>query len=90
MKLLTVIHKHDKRCFGSATATGFPEHCAATLGQDSSACSREHWNFAAGKSLNPNESAIYATLPAGNYTDVVRGTGDTTGTALVEVYSINQ
>jgi hypothetical protein len=39
---------------------------------------------------NPNESAIYATLPAGNYTGVVRGTGDTTGTALVEVYSINQ
>ena len=39
---------------------------------------------------NPNESAIYATLPAGNYTGVVRGTGDTTGTALVEVYGINQ
>ena len=39
---------------------------------------------------DPNESAIYATLPAGNYTGVVRGAGDTTGTALVEVYSINQ
>jgi hypothetical protein len=39
---------------------------------------------------DPNESAIYATLPAGNYTAVVRGAGDTTGTALVEVYSIGQ
>jgi hypothetical protein len=39
---------------------------------------------------DPNESAIYATLPAGNYTGVVRGAGDTTGTALVEVYSLSQ
>jgi hypothetical protein len=39
---------------------------------------------------DPNESAIYATLPAGNYTGVVRGVGDATGTALVEVYSITQ
>ena len=39
---------------------------------------------------DPNESAIYATLPAGSYTGVVRGAGDTTGTALVEVYSIAQ
>jgi sugar lactone lactonase YvrE len=37
---------------------------------------------------DPNESAIYASLPAGNYTAVVRGAGDTTGTALVEVYSL--
>jgi hypothetical protein len=37
---------------------------------------------------DPSESAIYATLPAGNYTAVVRGAGDTTGTALVEVYSL--
>jgi hypothetical protein len=37
---------------------------------------------------DPNESAIYATLPAGNYTAVVRGAGDTTGTALVEIYSL--
>ncbi|MBA3544482.1 MAG: hypothetical protein H0T83_08595 [Chthoniobacterales bacterium] len=34
-----------------------------------------------------NESAIYATLPAGNFTAVVRGAGETTGTALVEIYS---
>ncbi len=39
---------------------------------------------------DPSESAIYATLPAGSYTAVVRGAGDTTGTALVEVYSISQ
>ncbi|CAN5419989.1 hypothetical protein BH20VER3_BH20VER3_06560 [soil metagenome] len=37
-----------------------------------------------------NESAIYATLPAGGYTAVVRGANDTTGVALVEVYSIAQ
>lgn len=34
------------------------------------------------------ESAIYATLPAGNYTAVVRGAGNTTGLALMEVYSV--
>ena len=32
------------------------------------------------------ESAIVRTLGAGNYTAVVRGAGDTTGIALVEVY----
>ena len=37
-----------------------------------------------------SESAIFATLPAGNYTAVVRGAGGTTGTALVEVYGIGQ
>jgi hypothetical protein len=37
-----------------------------------------------------DESAIFATLPAGNYTAVVRGAGGTTGTALVEVYGIGQ
>ncbi len=39
---------------------------------------------------DPNEAAIYATLPAGGYTAVVRGAGDTTGVALVEVYSVSQ
>ncbi|MGH8092732.1 MAG: NHL repeat-containing protein [Chthoniobacterales bacterium] len=39
---------------------------------------------------DPKESAIFATLPAGAYTAVVRGAGDTTGVALVEVYSISQ
>ena len=39
---------------------------------------------------DPRESAIFAALPAGSYTVVVRGAGDTTGVALVEVYSIAQ
>jgi sugar lactone lactonase YvrE len=39
---------------------------------------------------NASESAIFATLPAGNYTAVVRGAGGTTGTALVEVYGVGQ
>ena len=39
---------------------------------------------------DPKESAIYATLPAGGYTAVVRGAGDATGVALVEVYSVAQ
>ncbi len=39
---------------------------------------------------DPNESAIFATLPAGNFTAVVRGADDTTGVALVEVYSVGQ
>jgi sugar lactone lactonase YvrE len=34
------------------------------------------------------ESAIYATLPAGAYTAIVRGASDTTGVAIVEVYNV--
>jgi hypothetical protein len=37
-----------------------------------------------------HESAIFATLPAGGYRAVVRGRGDTTGVAVVEVYSITE
>ncbi len=39
---------------------------------------------------NKRESAIYATLPAGHYTAVVRRASETTGVALVELYSLNQ
>ncbi len=39
---------------------------------------------------DPRESAIYATLPAGNFTGIVRGAGDTTGVALVEVFSVRE
>jgi hypothetical protein len=35
------------------------------------------------------ESAIVATLNPGAYTAIVRGAGDTTGVALVEVYALN-
>jgi hypothetical protein len=38
---------------------------------------------------NPHESAIFATLPAGNFTAIVRGVSDTTGVALVEVYNLH-
>ena len=38
---------------------------------------------------DPRESAIFAALPPGAYTAVVRGTNDTTGTALVEVYDFS-
>ena len=37
---------------------------------------------------NDAESALVAALPAGNYTAVVRGTGETTGVGLVEVYNL--
>lgn len=36
---------------------------------------------------DPHESVILAALPAGSYTVVVRGVGDTTGVALLEVYN---
>jgi hypothetical protein len=35
------------------------------------------------------ESAIFAVLEPGAYTAVVRGTNDTTGTALVEIYDVS-
>jgi hypothetical protein len=38
---------------------------------------------------NDLESAIIAILPPANYTAVVRGVANTTGVALVEVYSLN-
>jgi len=39
---------------------------------------------------NPRESAIFATLPTGNYTAVVRSADDATGNALVEIYDIGR
>jgi hypothetical protein len=38
---------------------------------------------------NTMESAIVATLGAGSYTAIVRGVGNTTGVALVEVYDLD-
>ena len=34
------------------------------------------------------EAAIIATLPPGNYTAIIRGRGNNTGVALVEVYNL--
>jgi hypothetical protein len=39
---------------------------------------------------NDLESAIEARLAPGSYTAIVRGNGNTTGVALVEVYDLNQ
>jgi hypothetical protein len=39
---------------------------------------------------DPRESAIYATLPNGNYTAVVRSADNTLRTAVVEVFSVSQ
>lgn len=39
---------------------------------------------------NDSESAIVATLPPGAYTAIVKGHGDTSGVALVEIYDLNQ
>ncbi len=38
--------------------------------------------------MDARESAIIASLPAGNYTAIVRGVNGTTGVALVEVYAL--
>ena len=43
-------------------------------------------NFAPADS---RESAIYTTLPTGNYTAIVQGKDGTTGVGLVEVYNLN-
>jgi len=37
---------------------------------------------------DPRESAIYARLPAGQYTTIVRGVSSSTGIAVVEVYNL--
>ena len=39
---------------------------------------------------NDLESAIYAILAPGEYTEIVRGKNDTSGVALVEVYDLDQ
>jgi hypothetical protein len=36
------------------------------------------------------EAAIVATLPPGAYSGVIRGAGDTTGVALIEVFALNE
>jgi hypothetical protein len=38
--------------------------------------------------IDNRESAVVATLQPGNYTAIVRGTNNTTGIALVEVYNL--
>ena len=38
---------------------------------------------------NDAESAILTTLAPGNYTAILSGVGNTTGNALVEVYTLN-
>jgi hypothetical protein len=40
------------------------------------------------KPSDPHESALYRVLPSGGYTVVVRGTGNSTGIGLVEVYNV--
>lgn len=39
---------------------------------------------------DPKESAVLMTLPAGQYTAIVRGANGTTGTGLVEAYALSQ
>jgi hypothetical protein len=39
---------------------------------------------------DPRESAVFATLPNGNYTAVVRSRDQSAGIAVVEVYSVSQ
>ena len=38
---------------------------------------------------DPNEAALYEILPAGLYTAILSGVGDTTGTGLVETYDVD-
>jgi hypothetical protein len=38
---------------------------------------------------NDAESAVLATLVPAGYTAILRGAGDTTGVALIEVYGLN-
>ena len=37
---------------------------------------------------DPHESALYRVLPSGNYTAIMRGTGNSTGIGLIEVYNV--
>ena len=56
----------------------------------------DNWRDAANAGLidpslqpsNSAESAILTALPPGAYTAIVRGKGDATGVALVEVYAL--
>ncbi len=37
---------------------------------------------------DPHESALYRVLPPGDYTAIMRGTGNSTGIGLIEVYNV--
>lgn len=65
---------------------GFP-----TVTNDDWRDTQEQQILAAGLAPTHNlESAIWATLSPGAYTAVLRGTNNTTGTALVEIYDLDQ
>ena len=53
--------------------------------QDSQKTEIESFNLGPG---DIRESALVETIAPGNYTAIVRGVGDTTGVALVEVYNV--
>jgi hypothetical protein len=53
--------------------------------QDSQKTEIESFNLGPG---DIRESALVETIAPGNYTAIVRGAGDTTGVALVEVYNV--
>lgn len=38
---------------------------------------------------NPKEAAVILCMPAGAYTAITKGSGDTTGVGLVEIYTLN-
>ncbi len=42
-----------------------------------------------GMATHDNEAAIFMRLPSGAYTAIVRGKGDSAGTALVELYNLH-
>ena len=62
-----------------------------TVTNDNWRDTQEQQILAAGLAPTHNlESAIWATLSPGAYTAILRGTNSTTGTALVEIYDLDQ
>jgi hypothetical protein len=70
-------------------------------GQDTVVASNDNWSDEANAAdaataipgafeleTGSNDAVLLITLPAGLYTAVVRGVGETTGNAIIEVYDV--
>ncbi|MEO6243961.1 MAG: immunoglobulin domain-containing protein [Opitutaceae bacterium] len=87
--------------FGVGGLLADPQLSVAPLGQDLTVARNDNWGTAldlvaaftqAGAFALPSDSrdaAVVVRLPPGGYTVVVSGVGNTTGTALVEIYDLD-